>query len=81
MKATRRPYRFDFITTLSASDLEQELRTWSRNEMIDWLCWNDRNGVYTDEDSLAEIGHVLSREEGIEIITCQIRGDSSLIEE
>ena len=49
--------------------LKEKLNTWSRAELIDWLCWNDRNGVYTDEDSLREFGNILSKERAIEIIT------------
>lgn len=51
---------------------ENELRTFlshcSRLEIIDWLMWNDRNGVYSDESSLREFGQILEKEEGIEII-------------
>ncbi|SDH68149.1 hypothetical protein [Myroides phaeus] len=78
MKAIRKKHPFDDIRQLSAKELEQELNTWSRNELIEWLCWNDPNGVYTDKDSLAEIGHVLSKEEGIEIIIRQIKEGSPL---
>lgn len=27
-----------------------------RQSVIDWLCWNDHNGCYTDEDAVAEFG-------------------------
>lgn len=42
-------YRFD----------EPEIQQWllkdgTREQLIDWLVWNDGNGVYTDEDSEAE---------------------------
>lgn len=52
--------------------LENELNSWSRLELIEWLCWNDRNGVYRDEQSLQEFDNILSKEEAIEIITRQI---------
>lgn len=26
----------------------------NREQIIKWLSWNDKNGVYTDEDSIAE---------------------------
>ncbi len=26
----------------------------NRDEIIEWLLWNDGNGIYTDEDSVAE---------------------------
>ena len=52
--------------------LETELKSWSRLDLIECLCWNDRNGVYKDEDSMREFDNVLSKEEAIEIITRQI---------
>lgn len=30
------------------------LRYGSRQQLIDWLRWNDPNGMYTDEDSATE---------------------------
>lgn len=35
----------------------------SRESLIAWLCWNDRNGCYTDEDSIAEFGSPATLEE------------------
>lgn len=52
--------------------LEIELNSWSRLDLIEWLCWNDRNGVYKDNESLQEFGNTVSKEEAIEIITRQI---------
>lgn len=52
--------------------LEAELNSWSRVDLIEWLCWNDRNGVYKDEDSMKEFENILSKKEAIEIITRQI---------
>jgi hypothetical protein len=52
--------------------LQSELDSWSREDLIEWLSWNDRNGVYKDEDSLREFDNILSKEEAIEIITKQI---------
>lgn len=60
------------IMTLKKEDLLKELNSWSRLELIDWLAWNDRNGIYRDEISLAEFGEILSREKAIEIMTRQI---------
>ncbi|UFK97704.1 hypothetical protein [Kaistella faecalis] len=57
------------IMDLKGEELYEKLNSWSRLELIDWLCWNDRNGVYTDEDSLREFGNVLTKERAIEIIT------------
>ena len=52
--------------------LEIELNSWSRLDLLEWLCWNDRNGVYKDDESLQEFGNIVSKEEAIEIITRQI---------
>lgn len=60
------------LMELQGADLENELNSWSRLELIEWLCWNDRNGVYRDEDSLQEFGNTVSKELAIEIITKQI---------
>ena len=57
------------IMGLRGEVLNEKLNTWSRLELIDLLCWNDRNGVYTDEDSLREFGNILSKERAIDIIT------------
>lgn len=60
------------IMVLRGNELMNELNSYSRETIIKWLQWNDRNGVYTDEQSLKEFGNILSREEGIEIMYRQI---------
>lgn len=60
------------LMELRGEVLETELNSWSRLDLIEWLCWNDRNGVYKDEESLQEFGNTVSKEEAIEIITRQI---------
>lgn len=60
------------VMELKEKDLENELNSWSRQDIIDWLCWNDRNGVYKDEDSLREFDIILSKADAIEIMTRQI---------
>lgn len=60
------------IMELSKENLQTELNSWQREELIDWLCWNDRNGVYRDEDSLREFNNILGEEEAIAIIIRQI---------
>jgi len=61
------------IMELSKDELQIILNSWSRLDLIDWLAWNDKNGIYRDEDSLCEIGNILGKTEAIEIITRQIR--------
>jgi hypothetical protein len=60
------------LMELSGEKLESELNSWSREGLIKWLSWNDRNGVYNDEESLQEFGNKVSKEEAIRIITKQI---------
>jgi hypothetical protein len=60
------------IMELSRDELKIKLNSWARLDLIDWLSWNDRNGVYRDEDSLLEMGNILGKKEAIEIITRQI---------
>jgi hypothetical protein len=60
------------LMELSGETLQSELNSWSREDLIEWLSWNDRNGVYKDEDSLREFDNILSKEEATEIIIRQI---------
>lgn len=60
------------LMALRRDKLRLELNSRSRVDLIEWLCWNDRNGVYKDEDSLREFDNTLSKECAIEIITRQI---------
>ena len=60
------------LMELKGEALETEVNSWSRLELIEWLCWNDRNGVYRDDQSLQEFDNILGKEEAIEIITRQI---------
>jgi hypothetical protein len=60
------------LMDLRGDALENELNSWTRLDLIEWLCWNDRNGIYKDEQSLQEFGNTVSKEEAIEIITKQI---------
>ena len=60
------------LMELRGDILQSELNSWSREDLIEWLSWNDRNGVYKDEDSLREFDNILGKDEAIEIITRQI---------
>lgn len=60
------------LMDLRGNELQNELNTWSREDLITWLSWNDRNGVYTDEDSMQEFDNILGKKEAIEIISRQI---------
>ena len=62
------------LMELRGVTLETELNSWSRLDLIEWLCWNDRNGIYRDVESFQELGNMVSKIEAIEIITRQITG-------
>lgn len=67
-------YRHPYYTImeLRGDVLFNELNSWSRLDLIEWLSWNDRNGVYKDEESLGEMGNILSKEDALEIMVRQI---------
>ena len=67
-------YGLTFYSIMDATDemLNRFFEDASREELISWLSWNDRNGIYNDEDSLREFERVMSKEEGIEIMKNQI---------
>lgn len=46
----------------------------NREELIEWLCANDLNGVYRDEDSIREGMDVLTYEEAYELYLNQLKG-------
>ena len=60
------------LMELRGEKLQMELNSWLREDLIKWLSWNDRNGVYKDSESLAEFGNIVSKDEAINIITEQI---------
>jgi hypothetical protein len=60
------------LMELKDDALETKLNSWSRLDLIEWLCWNDRNGVYKDDESLQEFGNTVSKDEAIAIIRRQI---------
>lgn len=60
------------IMELNQEDLKRELQSWERSKLIDWLCWNDKNGIYDDINSVREFGQILEKEDAIEIIINQI---------
>jgi hypothetical protein len=45
----------------------EDLQTFNREQLIAWLTWNDRNGIYTDEDSEREGFEPITLEEAKEI--------------
>ena len=60
------------ITFLDKRGLKEELKSWSREDLISWLKWNDPNGIYSDQESLEELGNIMTYEEGVEIVVRQV---------
>lgn len=56
------------MQNIELSDLSS-LETWSRESLLNWLAWNDRNGIFTDKQSEAEGMEPMTKEEAIEVIT------------
>jgi hypothetical protein len=65
-------YNYQSLTEISESSLIFLVNAMSREDIIEWLAWNDPNGIYHDEQSLKELGNVMSREEGLEILLRQV---------
>jgi hypothetical protein len=62
----------DSLPNLSEELLIALVNGMSRNDIIEWLSWNDPNGIYNDEQSLKELGNVMTKEEGVEILLRQV---------
>lgn len=55
------------------------IRTGTREQIIDWLCWNDPNGTYTDGDCATEGIAITTLERAKECIRHQIMSDGTAI--
>jgi len=65
-------YKYDTLTEISESNLILLVNSMNREDIIEWLSWNDPNGIYHDQQSLKELGNIMSKEEGIEILLRQV---------
>jgi hypothetical protein len=45
------------------------LKNYKRETLLNWLSWNDRNGIFTDKQSKAEGMPPMTKKEAIETIT------------
>lgn len=52
----------------------EDLQSFTREQLIEWLCWNDRNGIYSDADCEIEGIDPLTWEEAYELVIEQIKG-------
>jgi hypothetical protein len=60
------------LMELPERELRAKITLMRRDEIINWLKWNDHNGVYSDNDSLREFGNIVSKEEGEILMLRQI---------
>lgn len=60
------------VMDLAEENLDIFLKHTPREEIVDWLQWNDPNGVYRDADSLSEFGNIMGKDEGVEIMKRQV---------
>jgi hypothetical protein len=65
-------YTFQTFAELSDVKIMLLINILTREDLIEWLCWNDANGIYRDEQSLKELGNVMTCEEGLEIVLRQV---------
>jgi hypothetical protein len=68
----------------SFADLPEEkvivlVNAMTRVDIIKWLAWNDPNGIYHDEQSLKQLGNIMSRTEGIEILLRQVEENREIM--
>jgi hypothetical protein len=65
-------YTYQQLTEISAEALLMLVNAMDRKAIIEWLAWNDPNGIFHDEQSLKELGNIMTREEGLEILLRQV---------
>jgi hypothetical protein len=63
---------YQSLTELQEDKFLLLVNAMDRNDIIEWLAWNDPNGIYHDEQSLKEFGNVMARDEGLEIMIRQV---------
>ncbi|GAA3971573.1 hypothetical protein [Mucilaginibacter dorajii] len=63
---------YQSLTDLPNAELIALVNKMTCEDLIEWLSWNDPNGIYNDEQSLKELGNIMSLEEGKEILLRQV---------
>ena len=53
--------------------IKADARRMSRAQLIEWLTWNDPNGVYNDRDSVKEFGSKISKRVALQHVLRQIQ--------
>ena len=64
-----------------AAERHRLMTTWSRDDLIDWLVWNDPNGIWTDEDMVANDMDPMSQEEAIDQVMSFVQDNMETPEE
>jgi hypothetical protein len=67
-------YGLTFYSIMDATDevLNNFFNDATREELIEWLSWNDGNGVYNDEDHMNEFDCIMTKYDAIENMKNQI---------
>ena len=52
----------------------EQVKKLKRKDLIQWLCNNDSNGIYSDKDSLSEGLPILTIKEARQLVLNQIGG-------
>jgi len=69
-------YSFADFAEIPLDNLLLLIPAMTRQDIVCWLAWNDPNGIYQDNQSLKELGNIMTRDEGIEIMLRQIEENS-----
>jgi|10_taG_2_1085330.scaffolds.fasta_scaffold26465_2 hypothetical protein len=51
------------------------LSTFNRADLIEFLCWNDRNGTFRDADAAAEGFDPLTRADALDLALAMLAGE------
>jgi hypothetical protein len=62
------------IINFCGEEIKHEISKLTRKDIIDWLQWNDSNGIYHEEQSSHKLGDIIGSEEGVEIMLRQMEG-------
>ena len=64
-------YTYQSVVEINEAELIIILNALTREDIIELLMWNDPNGIYNDDQSLRELGNIMTRDEGLGIMLRQ----------
>ncbi|MDR2221776.1 MAG: hypothetical protein LBE34_03450 [Flavobacteriaceae bacterium] len=67
------------ISTLSPYELINELKTWTKEDMLAWLYWGNYNGVFTDDKIIRRLMQKMKWEEAVEVIISKVEKVRELV--